>query len=107
MRSEEVCALVGRVVAVDAGCVSWGVLQAALDDVRRLRGYNRTKLHHINWWRHGGLTDLDNMLPLCERHHHKIHNNGWTITLGTNRELTLTLPDGQIMTTGPPNRHAA
>jgi hypothetical protein len=48
-----------------------------------------------------------NLLPVCERHHQKIHNDGWTIHLGANRELTLTLPDGQIMTTGPPKRSAA
>jgi hypothetical protein len=69
--------------------------------------YGRTKLHHIIWWRHHGCTDLDNLLPVCERHHQKIHHNGWIITLGTRRELTITLPDGQIMTTGPPTRDAA
>ena len=69
--------------------------------------YSRTKLHHIIWWRHGGLTDLDNLLPVCEIHHQNIHHNGWLITLGPNRELTIQLPDGQIMTTGPPHRNAA
>jgi Domain of unknown function (DUF222) len=69
--------------------------------------YNRTKLHHITWWRHHGLTDLDNLLPLCEHHHQNIHHNRWLISLGPHRELTLQLPDGQIMTTGPPNRTAA
>jgi hypothetical protein len=69
--------------------------------------YGRTKLHHVVWWRHGGCTDLDNLLPVCVTHHHKIHNDGWTVSLGTNRELTITLPDGQIMTTGPPQRNAA
>jgi hypothetical protein len=69
--------------------------------------YGRTKLHHVEWWRHGGLTDLSNLLPVCERHHQKIHNDGWTINLGARRELAVTLPDGQIMTTGPPKRNAA
>jgi hypothetical protein len=69
--------------------------------------YGRTKLHHVVWWRHGGRTDLDNLLPVCETHHQRIHNDGWTVTLGANRELTITLPDGQIMTTGPPKRTAA
>lgn len=70
-------------------------------------GYDRCKLHHIIWWRNGGRTDLQNLLPVCAVHHAKIHHDGWTVTLGPNRELTLTLPDGTIMTTGPPNRHAA
>jgi hypothetical protein len=69
--------------------------------------YSRTKLHHIIWWRNGGRTDLENLIPLCEIHHQKIHHNGWTISRGPNRELTVTLPDGQVMTTGPPKRDAA
>ena len=69
--------------------------------------YTRTKLHHITWWRHGGLTNLQNLIPLCEIHHQKIHHHGWTITLGPHRELTIILPDGQIMSTGPPKRGAA
>ena len=39
--------------------------------------YWRTKLHHVIWWRHGGRTDLDNLLPVCEQHHHNIHHDGW------------------------------
>lgn len=69
--------------------------------------YSRTKLHHVIWWRHNGRTDLANLLPVCEQHHQKIHHNGWIVTLGTNRELTISLPDGQVMTTGPPQRSAA
>jgi hypothetical protein len=70
-------------------------------------GYDRCKLHHILWWRHGGTTDLDNLIPICTRHHAKIHNDGWIIELGPNRELTLRLPDGTIHNTGPPGRRTA
>jgi hypothetical protein len=59
------------------------------------------------WWRCGGRTDLDNLLPVCEMHHQNIHNDGWLVSLGAKRQLTITLPDGQIMTTGPPRRDAA
>jgi hypothetical protein len=69
--------------------------------------YDRAKLHHIRYWEHGGTTDLANLLPLCVAHHHKVHDNGWKLALGPNRELTLTLPDGAIHTTGPPTRRAA
>ncbi len=69
--------------------------------------FNHTKPHHVHWWRHGGPTDLANLLPLCSKHHHCAHEGGWLLTLGPNRELTITLPDGQIMRTGPPQRHAA
>ena len=43
--------------------------------------YDRCKLHHIIWWRHGGRTDLDNLLPVCTHHHSKIHDAGWDISL--------------------------
>jgi hypothetical protein len=69
--------------------------------------YDRCKLHHIIWWRNGGRTDLENLLPVCAVHHAKIHNDGWVVELGPNRELTLNLPDGQIQSTGPPNRRSA
>ena len=70
-------------------------------------GYAKTKLHHVIWWRHGGRTDLDNMLPLCAHHHSEVHRYGWELTLGTNRELTVRFPDGSIQTTGPPSRRDA
>lgn len=70
-------------------------------------GYDRCKLHHIVWWRNGGHTDLENLLPVCSKHHHAIHDLGWDVRLGPRRELTLTLPDGSVRNTGPPNRKAA
>jgi hypothetical protein len=70
-------------------------------------GYDRCNLHHIVWWRHGGTTDLDNLVPLCTKHHGKIHNDGWIIELGPHRQLTLRLPDGSIHNTGPPTRRTA
>ena len=69
--------------------------------------YSRCKLHHIIWWRNGGRTDLANLLPVCAHHHTKIHDAGWNLTLGPNRELTIRFPDGTIHNTGPPNRQAA
>ncbi len=69
--------------------------------------YDRCKLHHVFWWRNGGTTDLDNLLPVCSNHHTKIHNDDWIIELGSRRELTLRLPDGTIHITGPPNRRSA
>ncbi len=69
--------------------------------------YARCKLHHVVWWRDGGRTDLDNLLPVCSRHHHAIHDRGWKVHLGPNREFTLTLPDGTVRNTGPPTRRAA
>jgi hypothetical protein len=63
-------------------------------------------VHHVRWYRHGGPTDIDNLLPLCVKHHHLAHEGGWQLTLNTNRHLTITYPDGAIMTTGPPSARA-
>ena len=70
-------------------------------------GYRRCKLHHVIWWRDGGRTDLENLLPLCTHHHSKVHDAGWALTLGAHRELTIRFPDGTVHNTGPPNRKAA
>ena len=69
--------------------------------------YDRCKLHHIVPWDPNGPTDLHNLLPLCERHHHCVHDKGWVITVGQRRKLTVKTPDGQVMSTGPPGRRAA
>lgn len=69
--------------------------------------YDRCKLHHVVWWRHGGRADLSNLLPVCTHHHTKIHDGGWDVSLDSNRKLTIRFPDGTIHNTGPPNRQAA
>jgi 5-methylcytosine-specific restriction endonuclease McrA len=69
--------------------------------------YDRCKLHYVIWWRHGGRTDLENLIPLCSHHHSKVHDAGWVLTLGPQRALTITLPDGNVLATGPPRRRAA
>ena len=38
--------------------------------------------HHIRWWeRDAGRTDLGNGVLLCTRCHHRIHRDGWEITV--------------------------
>ena len=69
--------------------------------------YDRCRLHHVIWWRHGGRTDLDNLLPVCQHHHSRLHADEWHLTLGPNRELTVTTRDGNVMRSGPPKRSAA
>ena len=70
-------------------------------------GFDRCKIHHVVWWRHNGRTDLSNLLPVCSNHHSRLHTDGWVVELGPNRELTMTLPGGRVMSTGPPRRNAA
>ncbi|MBD8536042.1 HNH endonuclease signature motif containing protein [Plantibacter sp. CFBP 13570] len=38
-----------------------------------------TEAHHITWWSRGGPTNLDNGILLCPFHHHRIHDDHWTI----------------------------
>ena len=51
------------------------------------RPYHQCQIHHIRYWEDGGPSDLDNMVPLCSRHHHDVHEGGWNLTLdlGTRR----------------------
>jgi len=34
-------------------------------------------IHHLTECRHGGVTDLVNLIPLCSKHHHLIHQGQW------------------------------
>jgi hypothetical protein len=43
--------------------------------------FHACQIHHIDYWERGGPTDLDNMVPLCSRHHHAAHEGGWTLKL--------------------------
>ncbi|MCI2957220.1 HNH endonuclease [Agromyces atrinae] len=59
----------------DGGC--------AFPGCTRPPGYTQT--HHIHWWkRDTGPTDLTNGILLCAFHHHRIHDDGWTITIHNN-----------------------
>ncbi len=66
--------------------------------------FDRAKMHHVLPWEDGGRTDLANLLPLCPRHHHCVHDLGWVVEMGPDRTLTVRLPDGQVLSTGPPSR---
>ena len=59
------------------------------------------KIHHVVWWRHGGRTDLANLVPLCHRHHTHVHLDGWDLHLSADRTLTVRTPDGRRRTTSP------
>lgn len=69
--------------------------------------FGQCSVHHVRWWRHGGRTDLENLLPLCSLHHHLVHEGGWVLELLPDRTLLVSLPDGTVMSTGPPVRRAA
>lgn len=61
--------------------------------------------HHIHEWEHGGPTNLDNLIPLCGTHHHRVHEGKWHIKLLADRTLTIHRPNGtHHVTVQPPMR---
>src|SRR3954447_4870423 len=63
--------------------------------------YARCEIHHLIPWELGGRTDLHNLLPLCRRHHHLVHELGWRLELAPDRELTIRQPDGTVYAVEP------
>ena len=63
--------------------------------------FNRCEIHHVVPWELGGPTDLANLIPLCSRHHHMVHELGWRLELAPDRQLTIRQPDGTIYATEP------
>src|SRR5438445_2643589 len=43
------------------------------------RPINWTSPHHIEFWAHGGKTNLPDLLPLCYFHHRLLHEGGWQV----------------------------
>jgi hypothetical protein len=60
-----------------------------------------TDIHHIRHWTKGGLTDLDNLVTLCDHHHRRLHADGWHMKGDANAELTFIGPSGRAMTSLP------
>ena len=61
--------------------------------------------HHVIHWLRGGLTDLDNLVLLCRRHHMAIHEEGFTVTWATSSTCTpgweFQRPDGEPVPANP------
>ncbi|HEX7168918.1 MAG TPA: HNH endonuclease signature motif containing protein, partial [Acidimicrobiales bacterium] len=58
--------------------------------------------HHIHHVEHGGPTAIDNLVLLCTRHHHLLHNQRWQAKLLPDASFEVTSPDGTTRTTRPP-----
>jgi Domain of unknown function (DUF222)/HNH endonuclease len=78
---------------------------AARDGGCRFPGCDRpvrfTEAHHIRYWRHGGSTDPDNLVLLCSRHHHTVHQHDLELKLLPDAELHVTWANGQHRTSQP------
>jgi hypothetical protein len=67
-----------------------------------------TQAHHVRWWRHGGRTDLDNLVLLCSFHHKLVHELGWVLKREDDGVLRWFRPDGTRYRAGPdPPRETA
>jgi hypothetical protein len=73
-------------IARDRGCIRCG------------RSPRYCQAHHIVHWKNGGLTDLSNLVLMCSRCHHDLHNGHYTITMQPNGVPTITT------TRGPPRQ---
>jgi Domain of unknown function (DUF222)/HNH endonuclease len=51
-----------------------------------------TDAHHIKHWADGGANSLDNLVLLCRRHHRRVHEQGWQLVWGAERELVAIPP---------------
>src|SRR3954454_15372685 len=70
--------------------------------------FEHTQAHQVTYYGlEQGLTDIDNLIPLCSRHHHLVHEGGWKLYAAANRILTVTRPDGQVSIHDPPKLQAA
>ena len=52
--------------------------------------------HHVQHWTDGGVTDLANLVLLCWRHHHAVHEGGFRMTF-EHGEVTVWRPDGVLL----------
>lgn len=81
--------------------------------------FTACRMHHVTWWTKGGKTVLSNLLPLCETHHHLVHEGRWSLEIADDRAVTWLRPDGSVWLTdagpdrtmtpraGPPARASA
>lgn len=57
----------------------------------------QVEIHHIEWWTKGGATDLDNQMPGCSWHHHRIHAGDITVERCPDGRLQFRLRDGRLI----------
>jgi hypothetical protein len=51
--------------------------------------------HHIDHWADLGQTEVPNLVSLCRRHHHMVHERGWSIRLEPDGSVTVAEPQGR------------
>jgi hypothetical protein len=66
-----------------------------------------TQAHHIEWWRDGGRTDLQNLLLICSFHHKLVHEYGWRVKREPDGTVNWLQPGGVRYRAGPSRAVAA
>jgi hypothetical protein len=66
--------------------------------------FRNCDIHHIREWRHGGLTNLADLVPLCRFHHRWLHAHGARLELGHRRACIVHFPDGRTLDWPAPSR---
>jgi hypothetical protein len=71
------------------------------------------QFHHLKYWdRDCGRTDLENLRPLCYRHHHLMHEGGWQLVIDDKGLVMAVSPTGRRVASNEPltdeavSRHA-
>jgi len=76
------------------------------DEHCRFPGCDRTSSwcegHHVVHIAEDGPTCLENLVLVCSRHHHRLHQPGWHAKLRPDATLEVTDPDGRHWSTSPP-----
>jgi hypothetical protein len=54
------------------------------------------QIHHIVHWKDGGPTDLENLAPICQQHHHVVHTGGAKMSMDAQRTITVTTAIGEV-----------
>ena len=86
-----------RVATADATPTRCGRCTAPVAILTARVRFADCEIHHVIEWIHQhGPTNLANLLPLCNEHHHLVHDAGWHLTLHPDRTITLRRPDGTV-----------
>jgi hypothetical protein len=60
------------------------------------------EIHHLLPWAEGGRTDRANLMVLCTRHHHDVHEGGFRILKRAGGGFRTLRPDGSEIEASPP-----
>jgi hypothetical protein len=76
------------------------------DEHCRFPGCDRPSMwcegHHVIWVTDGGTTEPSNLVLLCARHHHRLHQPGWQAKLRPDASFEVIDPHGSVRSTSPP-----